>query len=253
MLAEQLNEERAQCQRIKRQITIARRSIRAILEAIQTEGQWDDGWDQVHSRFQAILDRLPKRRVCSDTLAEVLSLFEALQAEIDHIQHIEATNETHLIEPNMDTMGAISEPHIQTTNQLQDSESNGAGASKVTQHTPKLSLRTILDACPEFQEWLKHLGGVVQPWDDFFDSASRLYPMIGITKNTWNKALNLMGHTMTATAFALVFEKAQAGQVGSPNGYLIGMAKKAQDGRLYLERSFYGLLNQQKALPPLRA
>ncbi|WP_371875528.1 replication initiation protein RepC [Bartonella raoultii] len=53
-----------------------------------------------------------------------------------------------------------------------------------------------------------------------------------------------MGIKRAALAIAIIFEKYCRELVKSPGGYLRGMIAKENRGKLYLERSFYALLNK---------
>ncbi|WP_299616187.1 plasmid replication protein RepC [uncultured Tateyamaria sp.] len=256
-LAVALAEERALCQRLKRQITIARRSIRARLEAVQ-EGRGLRGlWDA----FDALLARLPGPRAGSEVLEALVSRFMALLARVEKmcIENIQIEN--------MAPRGVNSDPHIPITKQLHsvtcnssESEEGGTVAPEQERVVPVdgaktgsnkggvcVDLPVILQACPEFATWGRNLGGYIRDWHDFVRVAGELRPMIGVSEPAWALAQAQMGRPVAAAAFALVFEKVHTGEVTSPGGYLRGMAEKAGAGELHLERSFFGRLSEMAA------
>lgn len=241
-MAEALAAEYALCQRLRRQITVARRSIRARLEAGQAGRA-------LREAFEALLARLPGVRAASDVLSELLEHFLALltraRAEMSEAEESEKMNPREV----------ISDPHIQITNELESVSCNSSEDEKVADAPPRpdenvsgkpmrvgVDIPTILQACPEFTTWARQLGGYVRNWSDLVRVASDLRPMIGVSEQAWTRAQAQMGKAGAAAALALIFDKVHAGTVTSPGGYLRGMADKAGAGELHLERSFFGRL-----------
>ena len=79
-------------------------------------------------------------------------------------------------------------------------------------------------------------------------AVAQLRPMAGISEDAWNVAQKIMGPGVAAAAIALIFDKHTDGEVKSPGGYLRGMVEKARAGELHLDRSFYGRLNEVRAV-----
>lgn len=170
-------------------------------------------------------------------------------------------------EANRAVKGVISEPHIQTTNQLISVLSSCSEKDKGADSLPKAQLpedddsgqedclprdhnnKAVLDtpmimqACPEFATWARDIGESLRNWGDLHRAASQLRPMIGVPQRTWDIAQDCLGKQVATAALALIFEKYCTGEVASPGGYLSGMVKKGRAGELHLERSFYGRLN----------
>ncbi|MDO6732054.1 plasmid replication protein RepC [Marinovum sp. 2_MG-2023] len=285
-LQAELRAERELCQQLKRRITIARRMIRTRIETAVT-GALSGPWAQLNQLFEGLLAQLPKRKIASDHLAKILHRFTDLQAQVEAAYLgattvIEAEENTERtlgttsgqLSKNPQEMApkrVISGPHIQTTNQPKSvignrleninhasidvytiPEKQAASEECVslgqTQKTPKaMDLATILQACPEFASWARNIGGFLRDWTDYNRVASQLAPMIGVSERVWNLAKDRLGPQLATTAFALVFEKHNAGEVTSPSGYLRGIVRKAGVGELHLERSFYGRLNRKAA------
>ncbi|WP_204114535.1 plasmid replication protein RepC [Shimia biformata] len=277
-----LQAERELCQRLKRQITVARRMIRARIEAAVSSALRGP-WTQFTGLFEELLDRLPRRHETSEQLVRLLTWFKELQERVEAaylkategVQPVENTPETkaQVFEKTqkMNPREAISDPHILITNQLDpvtrnSSEKEEAAAVVPNAHTEDrvdkeledwvaevrkkrtaLDLPTIMQACPEFASWARNLGGFLKDWGDLHRVAGQLRPMIGISEHAWNAAQDRMGTQVATAAFALVFEKHSTGEVSSPGGYLRGMVEKAGAGELHLERSFYGRLSGQAA------
>ena len=274
--------ERERCQRLKREITVARRMIRARIEAAITSALRGP-WAQFTSLFDELLHRLPNRSEPSEKLTQLLDWFKELQEQVE-AAYLNATEVVQTVENKFETKAKESkkplemdprevnfEPHILITNQLDYVTSNSSTTKIVYALVPGsqlgdqvdkdlkkwgsemrskptvLNLPTVLQACPEFASWARDMGGFLQDWGDLHRVAGQLRPMIGVSEHAWNVAQDRLGKQVATAAFALVFEKHSAGEVASPGGYLRGMINKAGCGELHLERSFYGRLNGQAA------
>lgn len=281
-LQAELQAERERCQRLKRQITVARRMIRARIEAAVSDALRGP-WTQFTGLFEELLDRLPRRHQASEQLERLLTWFKELQERVE-VAYLKATGAIIPVDRTVDKEAeimrstqemnpreVISEPHILITNQLNPVISNYSekeeAASAVPNARPEdqvdreledwvaevrkkrtaLDLPTIMQACPELASWVRNMGGFLKDWNDLHRVAGQLRPMIGISEHAWNVAQDRMGTQVATAAFALVFEKHSSGEVASPGGYLLGMVEKAVAGELHLERSFYGRLNGQAA------
>lgn len=279
----ELQAERELCQRLKRQITVARRMIRARIEAAQG-GALRGPWTQLSSLFEDLLDRLPRRNMASEALARLLEWFKELQERVeatylkavradDLVENIPGTTEQGLQKTQeMDPREVISEPHILITNQLNpvtcnrseteqaagvvpnappeeqvDSELEDWVAETRKKRGAALDLPTVMQACPEFASWARNLGGYLKDWGDLHRVAGQLRPMISVSEHAWNVAQDRLGPQIATAALVLTFDKYCAGEVASPGGYLRGMVEKAGAGELNLERSFYGRLSGQAA------
>ncbi|WP_424988756.1 plasmid replication protein RepC [Microbulbifer sp. S227A] len=277
-----LQAERELCQRLKRQITVARRMIRARIEAAVSSALRGP-WAQFTGIFEDLLGRLPRRHEASEQLARLLTWFKEFQERVEAAylnatevaQPVENTHETkeQVLKKTqeMNPREVISDPHILITNQLnpvtRNSSENEEVAAVVPNAQPEdqvdteleewvaevrkkraaLDLPTVMQACPEFASWARNMGGFLKDWSDLHRVAGQLRPMIGVSEHAWNVAQDRLGKQVATAALALVFEKHCTGEVSSPGGYLRGMVEKAGAGELHLERSFYGRLSEQAA------
>ena len=281
----QIQEERALCQRLKRQITVARRMIRARIEAA-LQSALSGAWAQYLERFEGLLAQLPRANASSKTLERVLDWFRQLQERVEQV-YLKAFRSDEVVEKTpqierqtsqqtqkMDPKEVNSDPHILTTNQLdpvtcnrseteqaagvapgdttvvpvERPEPKGAGAEAAkTLRGVAVDVRTVMQACPEFAFWARNMGGYLRDWGDLYRIAGDLKKIIGISDHAWLAAQEVMGKQMAAAAMALVFDKHANGEVSSAGGYLRGMTEKAGAGELHLERSFYGRLSGQAA------
>lgn len=277
-----LQAERALCQRLKRQITVARRTIRARIEAA-VSATLRGPWTQLTHLFEELLGRLPRRHQTPEQLARLLAWFTQLLERVE-AAYLQATDQPQAVENAEKTWGqstqntmetdpreANSEPHIQITNQLDQVTRNDTENAELPtvppsprtrdqiEATPKerasdapktpapVDLSTVMQACPEFASWARNMGGFLRDWGDLHRIAGQLRPMIGVSEQAWTLAQVRLGGQLATAALALVFEKHCAGEVASPSGYLRGMVAKAGAGELHLQRSFYGRLKAQAA------
>nr|WP_267895725.1 plasmid replication protein RepC [Loktanella sp. Alg231-35] len=277
-----LKAERALCQRLKRQITVARRMIRARIEAA-TSGALSGPWAQFAGVFEDLLNRLPRRNEASERLMRLLGRFKELQERVEGA-YLKAVQPDEVVENTSELMGqlshitkdlnpsgVISDPHILITNQLDPVTCNSSekedAAGVVPNAQPEdqvdsaiedwiadvrkkraaLDLPVVMQACPEFASWARNMGGYLKDWGDLHRVAGQLRPMIGISEQAWNIAQDQLGKQVATAALALVFEKHSSGEVASPGGYLRGMVEKGRAGELHLERSFFGRLSETAA------
>nr|ADN97095.1 replication protein C [Bartonella sp. TT0105] len=109
--------------------------------------------------------------------------------------------------------------------------------SKSLQIKPEL----LTQALPNVAMFVKH---GLQSERDLIRSMEFLATMKGISSHAVEEAKKTMGIKKAALAIAIIFEKHCKELVKSSGGYLRGMIAKENRGKLYLERSFYALLNE---------
>ncbi|MEO3416077.1 plasmid replication protein RepC [Roseovarius sp. CAU 1744] len=279
----ELQAERELCQRLKRQITVARRMIRARIEAALS-GALRGPWTHLAGMLEDLLSRLPRRNTASETLERLLDWFRQLQERVE-VTYLKAVRADEVVENTPETIEqaseetqemnpreVISDPHILITTQLNPvtcNRSETEQAAGVVPNAPPeeqidteledwvtearkkrgaaLDLPTVMQACPEFASWAHTMGGYLRDWGDLHRVAGQLRPMIGVSEHAWNLAQDRLGPQIATAALVLTFDKHAKGEVASPGGYLRGMVEKAGAGELHLERSFYGRLSGQAA------
>ncbi len=282
-LQAELQAERELCQRLKRQITVARRMIRARIEAA-SHAALKGPWKHLSGLFEDLLARLPRLHTASERLERLLTWFKELQERVE-AAYLKAVRTDEVVENlaenteqvsektrELDPREVISEPHILITNQLNPvicNRSETEQAAGVVPNAPPedqvdreledwvtetrktrgaaLDLSTVMQACPEFASWARNMGGYLKDWGDLHRVAGQLRPMIGVSEHAWNLAQDRLGPQIATAALVLTFDKHCAGEVASPGGYLRGIVQKAGAGELHLERSFYGRLSEQAA------
>ncbi|MGH1332007.1 MAG: plasmid replication protein RepC [Paracoccaceae bacterium] len=282
-LQNELQLERELCQRLKRQITVTRRMIRARIDAALS-GALRGPWKAFLSTFEELLARLPRRNTASEKLERLLYRFKELQKRVEEafLKAVRAEDvvenapqgreQTALETQEMNPREVNSDPHILITTQLNPVNCNRSEDEQADVVAPKafheepvdreleewvsetrknrgaaLDLPTVMQACPEFASWAHTMGGYLKDWSDLHRVAGQLRPMIGISEHAWNLTQDRLGTQIATAALVLTFDKHAAGEVASPGGYLRGMVEKAGAGELHLERSFYGRLREQAA------
>ncbi len=280
----ELQAERQLCQRLKRQITVSRRMIRARIEAALS-GALRGPWKRFYEAFEDLLQRLPRRNAGSEMFERLLTWFRDLQERVESA-YLKATQVVDVVENTTDAMavindtvqktdpnGSVFRPHILTTTKLNpvkcnrseneqaegavanapveervDSDFENSVAEARKKRGAALDLPTVMQACPEFASWAHNMGGYLRDWGDLHRVAGQLRPMIGVSEHAWNQAQECLGSQVATAALVLTFDKFSKGEVTSPGGYLRGMVQKAGAGELHLERSFYGRLSGTAAL-----
>ena len=249
-LAAERAAERALCQRLKRQITVQRRLIRAQLDAV--EGRYTS----LNARFEWLLGQIPVARGASDVLTSLLDQLHALRDEIEPVISVDEegdeASQSDKTEQELTPKEVKTDPHIQTTIKLHYVKSSCLEKQNAQPVVPQnvditIDLATILQACPEFAYWARNMVGFVKNWRDLHRIAGDLKGSIGISDHAWGRAQQVMGPQMAAAALALVFDKHALGEVASAGGYLRGMTEKAGAGELHLDRSIYGRLSRVAA------
>ncbi|MBL4766374.1 MAG: replication protein C [Rhodobacteraceae bacterium] len=277
----QIQDDRAFCQRTKRQITITRRIIRAKVEQAR-EHALQGPWKEITESFEALLERLPRANAAPERLLDMLNWLTALKDRVDEaffgiveredevVENIQQTDE-HVVNSSkkMIPRGVNNDTHILDTKQLNPVTSNTSEDRKKKRaelekprpedediswstfghkkQRTEIDVATVMQSCPSFAEMAHGLGGYVKNWNELHRSAATLRPMIGISEPAWNIAQERLGPQVAAAAIALIYDKYSAGEVASPGGYLRGMVEKAGAGELHLDRSFYGRLSEHQA------
>lgn len=283
-LFEDLKAERQLCQRLKRQITITRRALRARIERALEDGL-SGPWGDLRAVFDTLIERLPKSHTNSEALLSLLSLFRGLQERVHSVLSenessvnvvvvdnvAETTSSVQKSIQKMNPKGAINDPHILITKQLnpvtrkrsEDEHVEPVGSDldpdvpvveaaevknsgREVPGNSDIDIGMVMQACPQFAEMAHNLGGYIKDWNALHRIAGQVRPMVGVSEHAWGVAQERLGPAAAAAAMALIFDKFSDGDVASPGGYLRGMVDKAGAGELHLERSFFGRLSEAR-------
>lgn len=244
--------ETALIARVRRQITTARRDLRAFIEAARLSVP-DGPWDRLSVLLDRLLARLPNSIKSADRLARVLYWLRRIQCFASAVLRTptKASQTQHQPDPS----GPENEPHILTTNQLVLVKSTPTPShhpvdkcSSDRDHTRKHNLPyepdidSILHACPDVVTWIRHLGYPIRRHEDILAAIGRLLPMIGIRDNTWHMVSKNLDRLSAAATIALVFQKTCMGAISFPDRYLRELSRRAELGELRIAASIAGLL-----------
>ncbi|WP_435896253.1 plasmid replication protein RepC (plasmid) [Bartonella heixiaziensis] len=105
---------------------------------------------------------------------------------------------------------------------------------------PKIKPEMLAKALPNVAMYLKY---GLENENDLIRAMDFLPKMTGISSSALEEAKKTMGLKKAALAIGIIVEKYYRELIQSPGGYLRGMIAKENRGELYLERSFYALLN----------
>lgn len=259
----EIKEERQLVQGIKRQITIARRSVSAILDMARQCALKGD-WLRLSEAFRRLIELLPSHRTSSSRLLDIYDGFRALKKRVDDAFDSatikeDVSEETKKENINTNPRVSTSEPHILITkqphsvsrniNEIRKEKIDASNSNGRTERKPSsVEITTIMQSCPAFADMAHGAGGYIQNWQDFHRAAGQIRPMIGISDDAWQNAQSKMGPYVAAAAIALITDKYSDGEVQSPGGYLRGMVEKLENGELHLDRSFYGRLVEKTSV-----
>ncbi|TGN67113.1 replication initiation protein [Paracoccus liaowanqingii] len=90
--------------------------------------------------------------------------------------------------------------------------------------TPSIPLEVVLKAAPEIASYAVD---PVRTWRDLIGLAAFVAPMMGITKNVWQRACNRMGSDTAAVTLACLLQR--GGGIASPGAYLRRLTDQAED------------------------
>lgn len=230
--------ERALRARLRRQITITRRELRARLTALVDDAVTGP-WSRLTARLDALVQTIPTGRAplpvlrcLLDDLLRLAARVEAALVPETTANPVESPRETVVETAETDPREAGNGPHIETTNELQIVTSMGKPRETDT--------AAILRACPQLRSWLSDMGDVPKSFDALHRQIAQLHPMIGVPDRQWQDTREALGVAQAVQAVALVFDKFCNGEIAQPAGYLRGMVRKAAFGQLHLDRSFAG-------------
>ncbi|WP_102108321.1 plasmid replication protein RepC [Oceaniglobus roseus] len=137
----------------------------------------------------------------------------------------------------MSTSDGEIEQHLQRSNEESIDEDHGHEEvhetptlravipANVARDAAKLTLREVLDACPEI---LSYAPDGIRDWDDMLRTALSVAPMLGITLSVWEKAMLCMGRAEAAVVVAAMLERLD--DIRVPGAYLHSLIRRGENG-----------------------
>ena len=240
----------------KRQITIARKTIRMTILAALDAGLKGD-WQEYD--YDA--------KIKPSNYNRAIKVLESLNILKDEVL---AQYDKEVIKVKMHSKGCKNTPHIDYTTDLSFSKCNEnvskrncsneqyskdlkianrdligmqkkdrrvfKAVQEETDSKPiKMSDALFKKACPKFCHWM-----VDDSVKSFENTAELITGQLGINVDAWQKAVENMGRAQASIAIAIIYENEE--DIVSPGGYLRGMTRKAVEGKLNLMGSLIGLV-----------
>lgn len=226
-LAADVVAERIALQRLKEQLTIARRDVLKLMETALAEGLDLDG-EAFNLRYREILAGLPRKAGAME-VADCLDAMTALRAELVKML------ETPAISRKSSGSPVHSERHIQNskTDYINESEKalekgeeeTAAPERKGWHEPPKIfPLGLVLSACPDIAAYGPE--GTVSSWRDLMTAAVVVRSMLGVSPSAYQRACEVMGPENAAVTMACILER--AGEIQSAGGYLRDLTRRAE-------------------------
>ncbi|WP_236638003.1 plasmid replication protein RepC [Mangrovicoccus ximenensis] len=225
--------ERHAASRLRRQITVLRRTIAERIALLSDAA----GQDQ-----RMKLEQLEAESNRPGTLDQLTRKAEALARQLAQL------------DAELAPKGTGNDTHIEDTINSQESKSTGEvieqplspPASRHTSHRHTCRAEDLHRAFPAFAAW----GGPATATSDWVTLAGlcrSLATLTGLADRQWTELKQQIGDVDAVKAMCLLLEKTAQGQIHSPSAYLHGMIRKAKTGDLHLDRSIRGHLRRAQA------
>jgi replication initiation protein RepC len=241
MLADDVNAERLQFQRMKERLTICRRDVAKLIEAALDEGA-SGNWEKVHLQFRDIVAAIPR----SPTLAQVADTLDEMELLRDGIVNM---LELQIKALNQGGNHLQNERHIQNSKPESTIESeplseteqgrNSSKSTTVEVAEPKsYPLGMVLQACPQIADYGP--DGKIGSWRELMAAAVVVRSMLGVSPSAYQDACEVLGAGNAATVMACILER--AGHINSAGGYLRALTDRARKGEFGLGPMLMSLL-----------
>ena len=245
--AEEGERTRRLCRDLRRQAGQARQFFMQLLELAQDRGLGLAILEENAARAQQIVTSLRR----AEDPVKLAALVDDLQALVGEARSLlEAAVET----ANMSGSGDVGVSPIILTKTPTEPEGSLVVAQEEVAPSPALPSRTkappedtafrlspaeLARLAPRLEDCL----GTRRPgWGDIADAASVLAQQLGIPRQLYGEACQVLGRHPAAVAIAIISTKLpEHFHSTGPGGYLRGMLRRAGRGELFLERSIHGL------------
>jgi replication initiation protein RepC len=221
-LAAKADREEEMIKGLRQEITLMKRDIIAFIEtrALST-AQYDQNSD-----FCRLTTRQLRRKLTVEELEQIhgnvsdhlQKLRDFLIAESAQLSTNDVQNEHHCSSPNKYL-------ELATT----DREKH------------QILFAEMKERCPEIALFG---GGQVNNWDDLYRAACKVYPMIGLQRNTWETAVKIIGAANSAIVVSVMLEKFT--EIRCVNSYVHGLIKQGRAGT-FCTRHFLNSLSAQSS------
>ncbi len=262
--------------RLRREITVSRNRVLALVDLATAQGLADEGWAAAAAQANALWgergsqrDPLPLVPIAARLRALAILTQERLTAAlaaVDSVEHGET-----------DPAGPENRPHFTTTNELLIVKTNTPPAHKAGPNRPMAHEEAGSDGLPSQQVVLRKgrvgpsrenpaqvsalRGFVVTPmflmmvapafrdwvssaragWAELYQAADYVRSGLGISPYAWGQACIVLGRQEATAALATICARHADGKVKSLDGLLRCMVDLHGKGTLRLDRTLFGL------------
>lgn len=195
-------------------------------------------WDAVDAEIREIQKRKRRKlsqQALSEAITEAENLLTAIEAKFEirsdkseMLSANDSQNERHLHNSDSDNLDI--DPVGKTETRRQNSS-----AFKSNEDLPSPAL--VTKACPDI---LPYAGGKIRTETGLIQTADFIYPMIGISGETWRYVYSVMGRYKAAITLAAILQRCQT--IKNPGGYLRKLADQARAGRFSPAPMIFALL-----------
>lgn len=105
--------------------------------------------------------------------------------------------------------------------------------------TPQMAMQAM---SPAFEHHLP-VGYDGFGWHEIIQAAEKMLPLLGISSHAWSNACGVLG--LTGAALCILVADARANEITSFGGFLRGCVCKAEDGKLHLHKTIFGLMKRK--------
>ena len=254
--AEKLRAERATVARLRREVSLMRRDLFGLMELGSQTAPGSEFWSKLRetairaARTLRRTLRLEELRAISADLSTALEVARNavdrvyssersghLNSRVDHYEHHHQNTNVDYIESEQadELIIETGAARLQVTNDFESSElqpresrdevCRGDSPRAPDQATPRIPLSVVVEVCRELRLFVPER---IRDWHEFVRAVAIVRPMIGITTELWEQAMNAMGPTSAAVVVAAMLER--QGEIRSPGGYLRHLTKRAEEG-----------------------
>jgi replication initiation protein RepC len=252
LAAEEGERARRECQVMRRQASALRQTVQQLMALAQHSGVSTEALNEGHSEALQLCAALrgatdpaalvPRLAALQNRIREAAAWLERLVKDAD--MSGSADSDGRLILPT----NTITEPKGSTV--AAQEKPLPSPAPPTAEDEFSLSPGELIRLAPGLQSYLP----TDRPsWSELSNAASALAQHLGISRSLYGEACQALGRMRAAVAIAVISTKAEGYFHSSgPGGYLRGMLRRANEGKLHLERSIFGLRdasNRRQLLP----
>lgn len=257
--AERANAHARAVKKVRAEITLHLRDISKMIDAAYEEGRVGhdrDLWMALQERLRSLSGRVSRTAPLPELEARASGLLrlraETEKAWLDSLSddELDAQDISHDGDDNqnMSANAPFSERHIQNSKTESHFEKsinkkekpdldasltlapegdavNGEQEEELGQKNETVSLTRVRLACPDFADYARD---GLKDWPDALAAAAIVRPMLGISADAWQRAVDAMGQGAAITTLAYMVQR--AGEIKSAGGYLRALTDTAETG-----------------------